>query len=174
MENTKTCKFCTKEIAKDAKRCPECGGDLRNWFARHKILTGLLVLIVLGVYFAIQSDKEDEHARTQATEVSVEDLYNTYDQNEAKGNQTFKDKFVKLTGTVQSVDGNLTDTSSIIKIDTPDEYDLSPIWCHILEADTQSNNLASKLSEGNSVTVTGKVDGILLGSIMLRKCKVEE
>lgn len=43
------CKTCNKEIAKSVKKCPHCGKDQRNFFVRHKILTGILILLALGV-----------------------------------------------------------------------------------------------------------------------------
>ena len=46
-KNLTTCKACGKEIAKGAKKCPHCGKDQRNFFIKHKILTGILVLVVI-------------------------------------------------------------------------------------------------------------------------------
>lgn len=42
----KNCRDCMKEIDKKAKKCPYCQTDQRNWFIRHKIITGLLILFV--------------------------------------------------------------------------------------------------------------------------------
>ena len=47
--DSKQCKFCQSTIAAKAKRCPNCQADLRNFFARHKIITGILVIFVLGI-----------------------------------------------------------------------------------------------------------------------------
>jgi hypothetical protein len=44
---TKTCKSCRTEIHNKAKRCPNCRSDQRSWPARHKILTGLGVVVVV-------------------------------------------------------------------------------------------------------------------------------
>lgn len=44
----KNCKSCGKSLDKTAKVCPECGRDQRSWFSRHKILTFILVLFILG------------------------------------------------------------------------------------------------------------------------------
>lgn len=41
------CKACGEEIAKGAKVCPKCGKDQRNFFMKHKIITGIIALIVL-------------------------------------------------------------------------------------------------------------------------------
>ena len=43
-----SCKACNKEIAKGVKKCPHCGKDQRNFFMKHKILTGILVVVLLA------------------------------------------------------------------------------------------------------------------------------
>lgn len=42
------CKACEKDIAKGVKKCPNCGKDQRNFFMRHKIISFVLALVVLG------------------------------------------------------------------------------------------------------------------------------
>ncbi len=46
---TKKCKSCQTDIDVKAKKCPNCQADQRNWIARHPILTGILVLILIGI-----------------------------------------------------------------------------------------------------------------------------
>ena len=45
---TKKCKHCQAEIDEKATKCPHCQSDLRSWFQKHKILTGILALFVIG------------------------------------------------------------------------------------------------------------------------------
>ncbi|HEY8804617.1 MAG TPA: DUF4352 domain-containing protein [Clostridium sp.] len=49
MSKLTNCKACKKEIAKGVKKCPSCGKDQRNFFGRHKIVTGIIVLAVIGI-----------------------------------------------------------------------------------------------------------------------------
>ena len=42
------CKSCGKEIAKGVRKCVNCGADQRNFFSRHKIITGILALVIIG------------------------------------------------------------------------------------------------------------------------------
>jgi len=44
----KNCKACQKEIAKSVKKCSSCGHDQRNIFMRHKVITGIIVLALIG------------------------------------------------------------------------------------------------------------------------------
>ncbi len=46
---TKKCSKCKEDVHDDAKKCKHCGSDLRNWFVRHKILTVILTLLVIGI-----------------------------------------------------------------------------------------------------------------------------
>lgn len=45
----KKCKKCQMEIDPKATRCPHCQSDQRIWFARHPILTVILIVFILGV-----------------------------------------------------------------------------------------------------------------------------
>ena len=42
------CKACGNDVAKGAKSCPNCGKDQRNFFMKHKIISIILILIILG------------------------------------------------------------------------------------------------------------------------------
>ena len=48
MSKLVSCKSCGKEVIKGAK-CPRCGKDQMNFFQKHKILTGIAVIVVIGV-----------------------------------------------------------------------------------------------------------------------------
>ena len=43
----KKCPHCQEEINKKANKCPHCQTDLRWWFARHPIITIIIVLFAL-------------------------------------------------------------------------------------------------------------------------------
>jgi len=49
MSKLTNCKACKKEISKGVKKCPSCGHDQRNFFGKHKILTGLAVVVFLVI-----------------------------------------------------------------------------------------------------------------------------
>ena len=46
LEKTKKCPFCAEDINYDATKCPKCQSDLRSWFAKHKIMTFFLIIIL--------------------------------------------------------------------------------------------------------------------------------
>lgn len=58
MSQLVNCKACGKEIAKGVKKCPHCGKDQRNFFMKHKIITGILVLVILaGIGSAVNNNQ---------------------------------------------------------------------------------------------------------------------
>lgn len=64
----KKCKSCMKEIDEKAKKCPHCQTDLRNWFLRHPILTGILILIVISI---LGSSGKGSNKSSSNTNISV-------------------------------------------------------------------------------------------------------
>lgn len=54
------CKACNKEIAKGVKKCPNCGKDQRNWFMRHKIMSFIGIIIILGIIIVATSSGGEE------------------------------------------------------------------------------------------------------------------
>ena len=53
------CKACSKEIAKGVKKCPNCGKDQRNWFMRHKIMSFIGAIIILGIVGSVFGSGDD-------------------------------------------------------------------------------------------------------------------
>lgn len=79
----KKCESCGKEISKKAKVCPNCGEDQRNFFMKHKVLTVIITLVLLGFIGGMlgSSDEEpgpesvgSENSEQVDEEESVEDV----------------------------------------------------------------------------------------------------
>lgn len=59
MSQIVSCKACGKEIAKGVKKCVHCGKDQRNFFMKHKIISGFVILFLLGaIGSALGGDKQ--------------------------------------------------------------------------------------------------------------------
>ena len=57
----KKCKSCKSEIDAKAAKCPHCQTDQRGWMRRHPILTGILILFIIGTIGAgIGGDKSKQ------------------------------------------------------------------------------------------------------------------
>ncbi len=101
---TKTCKHCKEEIAKNAKRCPKCGGKLG--------IPGFLkVIIIIVIIFGCIVGCVN--SCSNAVNDAVEETKNSYaDKNgkpSFKVNETFENKYEKITMT--EVNTNFTDYS---------------------------------------------------------------
>lgn len=84
MANLVECKACGKEIAKGVKKCPNCGKDQRNWFMRHKIMTFILAIIVLGIIGSMfgGGDETATDTNTDQTAQQATDEEKVYKLNE--------------------------------------------------------------------------------------------
>lgn len=84
---TKNCPKCGELIQASAKRCKHCQADLRNWFARHKVLTGFGALVVIIIVLAsMGSDKEDMKATKDNSTPAQQNESNSTDATPAKKN----------------------------------------------------------------------------------------
>lgn len=63
----KKCKDCMSEIDDKAKKCPKCGSDQRGWFRRHPILTGILVLFLIGLVASVGDDSSSCSSSSEVT-----------------------------------------------------------------------------------------------------------
>ncbi len=99
---TKKCKHCQKEIAKNAKICPNCGGMLGmpNW-AKILIIISVIFFCIVGCV----------NGCSNAVDEVVEDTKNTYKDINGKTsfkiNETFQNKYEKIIMT--EVNTNVTD-----------------------------------------------------------------
>jgi len=72
---TKKCPKCSEVIQASAKRCKHCQADLRSFFAKHKILTGFLALIIIIIFFSIIGSYNE-------TRDTMKDIGKTVENNE--------------------------------------------------------------------------------------------
>lgn len=70
------CKACEKEIAKGVKKCVHCGKDQRNWFMRHKILSFISAVIIIGIIGSAaggnEEDSQQASTEPKATETAAQ------------------------------------------------------------------------------------------------------
>lgn len=101
---TKQCKYCKEEIAKNAKRCPKCGGKLGipGW-AKALIIIVIIFACLIGCM----------NSCSNAVNKAVEDTKDEYKDKNGKTafklNESFENKYEKITMT--EVNTNFTDHS---------------------------------------------------------------
>lgn len=176
------CKACGKEIGKGVTKCIHCGSDQRNFFGKHKIITGILVIVILGGIGSAMGG--DEKASTtsapvasstaapkpavEAIKVTAVDLAAAYEANEVKADQTYKGKTAEISGTVDSI-GVILD-KTYITLSSGKAYALVSTQCFF--TDKAEIAKVAELKKGDTVTVQGVVDGKSL-NVMVNKCTLK-
>lgn len=102
---TKKCPKCGEEIQKSATVCKHCKVDLRNWLVKHKILTGILILVVIGIIGSASGDKTERVSdSTQDTGAKVATSKESDEKAETPKDKVYKvGESVKLGGAVVTV-----------------------------------------------------------------------
>ena len=191
------CKVCGKEISKGAK-CPNCGKDSRCFVSRHKVLTVIGGLVIIGVLGSItggnsnnkisdskQTSVSIENSDSKQTSVSNEnsnkkqmepelnisaaELINAYKENEVKADKIYKGKIVEVNGIVDAIDSGIDD-KAVIRLSDGDEFSFYNVHCYI---DDENQDKACELKKGENVTIIGKEDGEIAGQPCIKNCKIK-
>jgi len=104
---TKICKHCKEQIAKNAKRCPKCGGKL-GLPAIVKILIFLIIFFIIVISMVSSCANEVSN--------SIDETENSYLDVNGKTifsvNDTFENKYLKITMT--EINANFKDYSEYL------------------------------------------------------------
>lgn len=179
-----SCKACGKEIGKGVKKCVHCGTDQRNFFGKHKILTGVLVIIVLIIVGSIMSSgnktstttstpntsaqSKPEETKVEAIKITAKDLSDSYEANEVKADQSYKGKIADITGTIRDVGVVMEQTYVVLSNDK--EYSVIGVQCFFKDK-TEITKVA-ELKKGDKVTISGKIEGKSI-NVEVKDCSIK-
>jgi hypothetical protein len=137
----------------------------------------VIILIVIGaIYYSTHKEKSEAPATTAApagqpatTEAPVATLsafalYQAYEENEVRADAMYKGKWIRVSGTVDSIGKDILDTPYITL-----EAGQLLMSVQAMFARSDSNLLVS-MNKGAHVTVTCKCDG-KFGNVSLRNCR---
>jgi hypothetical protein len=175
----KKCKSCQTEIDSKAKKCPHCQADQRNWFVKHKIITVILVLVLIGVISGgAKGNNTTTNSSTSSNKttntntpkpnpiiVKTDTLIDALKENELNASNTYKDKYVELTGKLSVIDssGKYIGLSPI-----NDDYSLRTVMCYVTQ---EQKDIVAGLKKDSLVTVIGTITDV--GEVMGYSMKVE-
>ena len=177
------CKVCGKEISKGAK-CPNCGKDARGFVSRHKLLTVVGGLVIIGALGNIaggnsnnkisdnkQISVSNENKKQMEPELSISatELLNAYEENEVKADKMYKGKIVEVNGIVDGIDSDIDD-KAIVRLSDGDEFSFYTVSCRI---DDDNQDRACELKKGQNVTIVGVADGEVIGKPYIKDCKIK-
>ena len=191
------CKVCGKEISKGAK-CPNCGKDSRCFVSRHKVLTVIGGLVIIGALGSItggnsnnkisdskqtsvsvensdskQTSASNENSNKKQMEpelsISATELINAYNENEVKADKMYKGKIVEVNGIVDGIDSDMDD-KAVVRLSDGDKFSIYTVSCYI---DDENQDNACELKKGENVTIIGKADGEIIGEPVIKDCKIK-
>jgi hypothetical protein len=172
----KPCRECTKEVSTEAKTCPHCGVSFPTRKKTSKLAIAVLVVVGVIVVAAVAGsgdkgagsggDVTDE-APAPAVTVAAVDLWKAYDANEVAADEVYKDKRLLVTGAVASIDKDIMD-DVVLMLSTPNEF----MKVHAQLEDSEAS-AAAALKKGASVTVACTGGGLIMGSPILKDCRIQ-
>lgn len=167
------------EIDAKAKKCPHCQADQRGWFARHPILTTIMVIILIGIVGSAAggnknssnntgtkgtSQASDEPSITPAPQlITTQALADDFDANKVAAEAKWKDKFVQFSAKIS----NITDSGLSFTGVASKQFSMTQISCRV-----DDKNQLMSLKNGQTVTVHGIVGTQTIGVIDIRQCEV--
>ncbi len=128
---------------------------------KKKILYLFILILSIGVFVLIFSNKEKNYANTKPSfVVNSNELINAYIQDEEKANALYTDKLIEISGTIKKIN-YLNQKSSII---LNSDFNDSGIIC---ELNNSESSKLSKLSKNRKVIVKGICKGFLKDVVLL-------
>ena len=165
-----------------------------NWFRRHPIITGIIVLILLsGVIDAFKNDKpmsnvsqtsptaqaeirKDEPTATQTPAkeeikpmtVVLADFVKEFDDNQLSAESKYKNKLVSFSGYIKNISEDVMGSPYLAIQPVADEYYFDTyVQCYF----KNKNDLMS-IKNGQMIEVTGKVESQSLGNVLIKDCSI--
>lgn len=179
MTTSKKCPKCQESIKENAKKCKHCSSDLRNWFLRHKIITGILILFALGIIGSalgdVDSSKNSNTKKSPPTaeETTIEEvelisitakaLADEYVKNEIAADEKYKNQTIEVSGTIEDIGKDLLD-DMYVTLKTNDL--ITSVQCML---DDSESSKAANLNKNQSITLRGEVSGKMM-NVLLRDC----
>ena len=108
----KTCKECGNEVSSKGV-CPKCGKDQRSFFVKHKAITFLLVVVILGTIIGMAGEnsstptsiQEQEKFTLVSDDKTTDGFGTTYIQGEIKNNTDKTYSYVQVTFNLYDANG---------------------------------------------------------------------
>lgn len=108
----KTCKECGNQVSSKGV-CPKCGKDQRNFLKKHKVISFLLVVIILGAVVGMTGENnstptsiQEQEKFTLVSDEKTSDGYGvTYIQGEIKNNTEKTYSYVQVTFNLYDASG---------------------------------------------------------------------
>lgn len=184
------CKECNKEISSEAQTCPHCGVknapqiNLKAKAKTSEIIVGaIIVLAGIGWLLPSNTPSTAESAAASTAEAqpqaqpaapravmtaTAQELFDSYEANEVATDEKLKGYVVRVTGKVDSIDKDFTDSISV-KLRTRNQF--MPV--HIPIAD-QEKSKAIALKRGDKTSFDCESFSRIIGTPMGKDCQFSQ
>jgi hypothetical protein len=132
-------------------------------------LVGFLWLAVISVSCSETTSKTETTVVSSEPEIQVTapELVKEYDANEVAADEKYKGKTVTVSGIIHDIGKDLGDDPYII-LSSGEEMELTSVQCMF-----KDKGEVAKLSKGQKITVTGKIDGKLM-NVLINDCQFKK
>jgi len=153
--------------------------DKPNWFVKHKVLTG--VLVVFGLILILNAADNNKQVSTaneepaevtetteveeEIVEISPDDLLNKFSENEIAAIQKYRGKNIKVTGTIRHI--GQTPLSANITINTANPF--AGIQCLLKRSEKDK---AAALRKDETITLIGTNPDKVI-NVVLKNCEIQ-
>lgn len=147
-----------------------------------KVWFWIVILIILYSIGSSQSTKientkgtqsnsqtKTEETKVEAIKVTAIKLSEDYKANEVSADAQYKGKLVEITGLVDSIGKDITDTPYVV-LQTSQYAIVDRIQCMFSKSDSDIQEL-SKVVKNQKITLGGKASG-KLGNVLISDCKI--
>lgn len=157
-----------------------------NWFMRHKVITGIIVLVVFIAIASSSGSSSDQSGQSSTTSnnaqqeqvqettyevVTTASFIEDFDTNQLSAEKKYKGKGVQLTAQIKNISEDIMGSPylSLEPTNAGDFYVGTTIQCFFENEDALLN-----ASNGQTITIKGIVDEQSLGIIGIKKCQIVE
>lgn len=153
----------------------------QSWFAKHKILTGFLVIILIGMIGNVMNGGSTTTSSTTASptpvatqeivyeKVDAKSFIAEFDENQLSAESKYKSKYVELKAKIKNISEDIGGTPflSLEPANAGEYYMGTTIKCSFKSKDELMN-----VKNDQAITVKGQVKSQTLGIITLDKCSI--
>lgn len=164
---------------------PKGGSKKKNDLTPQQWIQGCLSLIVLAVIIGVfmNTCSENDITEAQSAEkikkpvkvkqvlpVNIGEILYAYKNNEIGADNTYKGKYIEVTGIIDDVKKSILGTP-YITLGTGRQFEIPQIQASF-EDSSKNNNVLSSLRKGQQITITGKVTGLMM-NVQMTECTVK-
>lgn len=159
------CKNCGEEIVAKAAVCPKCGVKNKKPFFKSVWFILIALVVVIAVISSVGGNSDTNPSSVNNTvspneeivytEYTVSQLVKDLEANALKAENTYNNKYVKISGKLSTID---SDGSYISLSSTDNPFSFTTVQCYI-QNDEQLNKVM-ELNIDDNVVLSGKITSV--------------